>query len=89
MVEAAAAAGCSVRTLEAVFRQFRGTTPLGALHGIRLDQVRRTLVDGTTDEPVIAIARRHGFTNRSRFVAAYRRRFGGSPFDVLRRASRS
>ncbi|BDG73110.1 AraC family transcriptional regulator [Roseomonas fluvialis] len=89
MVEVAAAAGCSVRTLEVVFRQFRGTSPLGALHGIRLEQVRRTLIDAATDEPIIAIARRHGFTNRSRFVAAYRRRFGESPFDVVRRASRS
>jgi transcriptional regulator GlxA family with amidase domain len=89
MAQVAAAAGCSLRTLEGVFRQFRGTTPLGALHGIRLEQVHRTLMDGATDEPVVAIARRHGFTNRSRFVAAYRRRFGTSPFDVLRRACRS
>lgn len=89
MSQVAAAAGCSVRTLEAVFRQFRDTTPLGALHGIRLEQVRRALSDGAADEPISAIALRHGFTNRSRFVAAFRRRFGESPSDVLRRASRS
>jgi AraC-like DNA-binding protein len=39
----AAAAGCSIRTLNAVFRQFRETTPLAALHTIRLEAVRAEL----------------------------------------------
>jgi transcriptional regulator GlxA family with amidase domain len=34
------AAGCSVRALGAVFRRFRDTTPLAALHVIRLDRVQ-------------------------------------------------
>jgi transcriptional regulator GlxA family with amidase domain len=37
MEQVAAAAGCSVRTLNAVFRQFRDTTPLAALHTIRVE----------------------------------------------------
>ena len=37
MENVAAAAGCSVRTLGSVFRQFRDTTPLTALHRIRLN----------------------------------------------------
>lgn len=89
MAQVADAAGCSLRTLDAVFRQFRGTTPLGALHGIRLDQVHRELSLAGTDAPVAAIARRHGFTNASRFAAAFRRRFGETPAEVLRRARRS
>jgi transcriptional regulator GlxA family with amidase domain len=43
MEHAAAAAGCSVRTLDAVFRQFRETTPLATLHHIRLEQVHAEL----------------------------------------------
>jgi AraC-like DNA-binding protein len=89
MVQVAAAAGCSLRTLEEAFRQFRGTTPLGALHGIRLDQVRAELRLGAAHEPIAVIARRHGFTNASRFVGAFRRRFGETPSDVLRRATLS
>ena len=89
MAEVAAAAGCSLRTLDGVFRQFRDTTPLAALHGIRLKQVHRELSLGTTDAPSAAIARRHGFTNASRFAAAFRRRFGETPAEVLRRARRS
>jgi AraC-like DNA-binding protein len=88
MAQVADAAGCSLRTLEAVFRQFRGTTPLGALHGIRLEQVHRELSLAATDAPLAAIARRHGFTNASRFAAAFRRRFGETPTEVLRRARR-
>jgi transcriptional regulator GlxA family with amidase domain len=89
MAQVAVAAGCSLRTLEAAFRQFRGTTPLGALHGIRLEQVHRELSRAATDTPLAAIARRHGFTNATRFTTAFRRRFGEAPSDVLRRASRS
>jgi AraC-like DNA-binding protein len=89
MIEVAAAAGCSLRTLDSVFRQFRGTTPLGALHGIRLEQVHRELSLAGTDAPLAAIARRHGFTNASRFTMAFRRRFGETPAEVLRRARRS
>jgi len=88
MAQVADAAGCSLRTLDAVFRQFRGTTPLGALHGIRLEQVHRELSLAATDAPLAAIARRHGFTNASRFTLAFRRRFGEAPSEVLRRARR-
>ncbi|MEO3470511.1 AraC family transcriptional regulator [Roseomonas sp. CAU 1739] len=89
MAQVAAAAGCSVRTLGAVFREFRGHTALGALHGIRLDQVMRDISQGASDAPVAAIARRYGFTNASRFAQAFRRRFGETAPEVLRRAARS
>jgi AraC-like DNA-binding protein len=86
--EVAAAAGCSVRTLGAVFQHFRGRTPLAALHAIRLQQVHAELSRGTSDAPVGAVARRYGFTNTTRFVIAFRRRFGETPLDVVRRACR-
>lgn len=88
IAQVAAAAGCSVRNLEAVFRQFRARTPLGALQGIRLEQVRRALSRDAAEAPVAAVARRYGFTNASRFAAAFRRRFGETPSAVARRASR-
>jgi hypothetical protein len=37
------AAGCSVRTLRSVFRQFRDTTPLASLHRIRLEHAHAEL----------------------------------------------
>ena len=88
ITDIAAAAGCSVRTVGAVFRHFRGRTPLDALHAIRLEQVHGELSRGAGDASVGAVARRYGFTNASRFVTAFRRRFGETPLDVVRRASR-
>lgn len=89
MPQVAAAAGCSPRTLDAVFRRFRGTTPLGALHAIRLEQVHAELRRGAGDASIATVARRHGFTNAARFGSAFRRRFGEAPSEVARRASRT
>jgi AraC-like DNA-binding protein len=83
----AAAARCSVRTLNAVFRQFRDTTPLGALHAIRLEQVHAELNHSVTGASIAEVSRCYGFTNPGRFAAAYRRRFGESPAETVRRGS--
>ncbi len=88
MEQVAAAAGCSVRTLDAVFRRFRDTTPLAALHAIRLEQVRAELSHSAKSTSVAEISRYYGFTNAGRFAAAYRRRFGKSPVETARRRSR-
>lgn len=88
LADVAAAAGCSVRTLGDVFPRFRGQTPLAALQACRLEQVRAELSRSATDIPIKAVAQDYGFTNASRFVAAFRRRFGETPADVVRRASR-
>ena len=87
MEQVAAAAGCSVRTLDAVFRRFRDTTPLAALHAIRLEQVRAELSHSAKSASVGEISRCYGFTNAGRFAAAYRRRFGESPVETARRRS--
>jgi AraC-like DNA-binding protein len=79
MEHVARSAGCSIRTLSAVFRRFRDTTPLAALHAIRLDKIHAELKHEGMNGSVAEIARRYGFTNIGRFVAAYRRRFGESP----------
>ena len=88
MEQVAAAAGCSVRILNEVFREFRDTTPLAALHTIRLEQVRAELNHNVTGASIGEISRCYGFTNPGRFAAAYRRRFGESPADTVRRGSR-
>jgi AraC-like DNA-binding protein len=85
MEQVAAAAGCSVRTLDAVFRRFRDTTPLAALRAIRLEQARAALSDSTKSTPVSEVSRHYGFTNAGRFAAAYRHRFGESPVETVRR----
>jgi transcriptional regulator GlxA family with amidase domain len=88
MEQVANVAGCSVRTLGAVFRQFRDTTPLAALHAIRLDQVRADLDCCAADASIAEVARRYGFTNAGRFKSAYCRRFGEAPAETARRPLR-
>ncbi len=84
----AAAAGCSVRTLSLVFRRFRDTTPLAALHAIRLEAVRAELLDRTNPATTLEIAQRHGFSNPARFMHAYQQRFGQSPPARHRRSAK-
>jgi AraC-like DNA-binding protein len=85
MEQIATAAGCSLRTLGAVFRQFRDTTPLAALHAIRLEQVHAELGNSVRGASIGEISRRYGFTNRGRFAAAYRHRFGEAAAETVRR----
>lgn len=89
MTQVAAAAGCSVRSLNAVFRHFRDKTPLDALRAIRLEQAHRDLILGADGASVATVARRYGFTNSARFAIAFLRRFGEAPPDVMRRGTRS
>jgi AraC-like DNA-binding protein len=89
MAEVADAAGCGVRTLSDVFRRFRETTPLKALHAIRLECVRDALHRDATDSSVGDIARRFGFTNAGRFTRSYRQRFAETPAETRKRPARS
>jgi AraC-like DNA-binding protein len=88
LTDVAAAAGCSVRTLGDSFPRFRSRTPLAALQAIRLERVHAELSRGGHGATIGMVARGYGFTNASRFAAAFQRRFGETPSDVLRRASR-
>jgi transcriptional regulator GlxA family with amidase domain len=87
IADIAVAAGCGTRTLLNVFRRFRDTTPLAALHDIRLQHVRGALLAQADGEATRDIARRFGFTNPSRFVAAYGKRYGETPGETRRRKS--
>jgi AraC-like DNA-binding protein len=85
MQEIADAAGCSVRSLQLAFRQFRDTTPIMALRQIRLETVRQALDSGEARGTVTDVTYQYGFTNPGRFSRMYKQTFGVSPVDVLRR----
>ncbi len=73
-------AGCSLRALQSAFRQFRGTTPIGALHEIRLEGAYRDL--RTNIAPVTHIAHKWGFSNAGRFAVSYRAKYGEYPSET-------
>ncbi|WP_305783908.1 AraC family transcriptional regulator [Symbioplanes lichenis] len=86
VTEIAAAAGVGARALQVAFRRHLDTTPMAYLRRVRREYAHRDLraanpADGTT---VTGIARRWGFTDVSRFSAAYRESYGQSPSHTLR-----
>jgi transcriptional regulator GlxA family with amidase domain len=83
--EVAEAAGCSVRSLQLGFRQFRDTTPAAAIRQTRFEAVQKILVFGECGRTVTEVAYQYGFTNPGRFSGLYKRMFGVSPADDLRR----
>jgi AraC-like DNA-binding protein len=83
--EVAAAANCSVRSLQAAFRNFRNTTPLLAIRHFRLEAARDALRLGLDQTTITEVALRFGFSNPSRFTRFYKAAFGESPAEAVRR----
>ncbi len=83
--DVAAAAGCSVRSLQIVFRKFRETTPLLAIRQFRLEAAREALHSSDSEVTLTAVALRFGFSNPGRFTRFYKAAFGESPLQVISR----
>jgi AraC-like DNA-binding protein len=82
IVEASGVAG---RTLLKHFRDTKGVSPMRYLCNARFEKVRIALAQAQPGESVTTIAMSYGFSHLGRFSVEYRRRFGESPSDTLRR----
>jgi AraC-like DNA-binding protein len=85
LTELAAIAGTSGRTLQRQFLSFVGKTPRALLREIGLECARRELLQGTPGVTIMDIALRCGFPHCGRFSIAYRRRYGETPSQTLKR----
>ena len=86
VLELAAQLGVPLRTLQTHVRAVRGTTPTALLRHAQLRHARTMLTAADPlRETVTAIAQRAGFAHLGRFSAEYRRLFGESPGETLRR----
>ncbi|MFH1342431.1 MAG: helix-turn-helix domain-containing protein [Pseudomonadota bacterium] len=85
VAELAEAAGLSSRTLQRQFREFVGKAPRAALRDIRFETARRELLQGIPDAKVMDVAERCGFPHCGRFSIEYRRRFGETPSQTVKR----
>lgn len=81
--EVAAAAGCSVRSLQLGFKRFRATTPTAAILHARLAAVHQALSSHGFAGSVTDLAYKYGFSNPGRFTKLYRTAFGVSPTESL------
>jgi AraC-like DNA-binding protein len=80
-------AGVSERSLYTAFQQQLGASPMAYVRRHRLERAHDELLGASPNgrTTVIGVALRNGFTHAGRFAAAYRRRFGESPSETLRR----
>jgi AraC-like DNA-binding protein len=84
-IQIAEAARTSVRSLHRAFRNHRGTTPLAALRGMRLDHIRAEIEAGRIGcNGLTGLAMRCGFNHMGLFAADYRERFGVLPSKAAR-----
>ncbi|NWG22899.1 MAG: helix-turn-helix domain-containing protein [Pseudorhodoplanes sp.] len=83
--ELAKTAGMSGRALQRQFRNFLGKTPVEALQDIRYERARRQLLQGAPGLKVMDVAARCGLTHFGRFSLEYRRRYGETPSQTLKR----
>lgn len=85
MTELAQYAGVSARSLYAGFQQYLDTSPKRYLLELKLQRVRQALLNPEQPQSVTEIATAWGFFQLGRFATEYRKRFGESPSDTLRR----
>ncbi len=77
LLELAHQVGLNDCTLKRGFRQVFGKTAFGYLHEYRLERARQLLAERRLN--VSEVARAIGFTNRSYFAAAFKKKFGITP----------
>jgi AraC family ethanolamine operon transcriptional activator len=81
-----AALGTSERTLHEAFREHLDATPKAYLKVLRLEAARRDLLHGPEGMRVTDVALDYGFLHFGWFSQDYRRLFGETPSQTLKRA---
>ncbi|MEM9770105.1 MAG: AraC family transcriptional regulator [Cyanobacteria bacterium P01_D01_bin.73] len=74
-------------TLKRGFRQVFGETVFGYLHNYRMEKAHQLLLAGEVN--VSEASRQVGFSNRSYFASAFRKKYGVSPSQYLRRQAKN
>lgn len=86
VADLAGVARMSVRSLQEGFRRHIGCTPMAYLQQTRLNRAHEALLEADPGQvTVAAVANRWGFAHLGRFASAYRKTFGASPSETLRR----
>jgi transcriptional regulator GlxA family with amidase domain len=83
--DVAAAAGVAHRTLYKHFHEVRGISPMRYARDCRFAEVRQALLHAGPRDNVTTIAVQWGFCHLGRFSVEYRKRFGETPSETLRR----
>ncbi|MCB8822463.1 helix-turn-helix domain-containing protein [Microvirga rosea] len=88
LADIAAHAGVSARSLQNGFQQFRGMTPMAFLRSTRLQQVHEALTLADPSKATVTeIALACGFSHMGEFGTLYKRTYGVTPRESLRKAA--
>ena len=79
------ASGVSHRTLNHAFHEHFGISPKHYLQAVRLDGVRKGLLEQGLHGTIIDIANHWGFWHMGQFAADYRRQFAELPSETRKR----
>jgi AraC-like DNA-binding protein len=83
--EMIAASGVSGRTMFSAFKKFRGHSPMAHVRHLRMQQVRRDLIEAPPGTRVTDILTKRGITQFGRFAVIYKKMFGESPSQTIKR----
>jgi AraC-like DNA-binding protein len=76
-------AGINRTKLQEGFKELFGTTIFGYITDIRLEEARRSILDGSGETTIAEIAAKSGYKNPQHFTAAFKRKFGFLPKEVV------
>ncbi len=87
MADIAAGVHMSIRAIQQGFREELRTTPMLYVRDRRLERAREDLTDAESSDGVTVtdVAERWGFNHLGSFAVLYRKRWGESPSETLRR----
>jgi AraC-like DNA-binding protein/tetratricopeptide (TPR) repeat protein len=88
LAELADVAGVSGRTLQRQFLSFVGKSPRSVLRDIGFERARRDLLRAAPGTRITDVALARGFPHCGRFSVEYRRRYGETPSQTLKRQAR-
>lgn len=88
LAELAKASGVSERTLQRQFQNFLGKSPVAVLRDIGFERARRDLLCAGPTTRITDVALACGFPHCGRFAVEYRRRYGETPSQTLKRQAR-
>lgn len=78
--------GYTVRALQKGFRKYVGKSPIAYLRYVRLCRAHDELLAASPDSVTVdSVAHRWGFSHHGHFACSYRKEFGETPKDTLRR----
>lgn len=86
LLDIAAAAACSVRSLTRAFHQASDTTPMQYVHAQRLQRVRGELARADAAATIAGIAYQWGFRHLGEFNRKYRETYGETPTATRQRS---